>query len=106
MVITPWRSVLVCDLDEGVADVALRVLAPMGLVFDENSPWLRVSACTGQPGLRRTRSPTSAPTRPRPSSRAARKRIGTSSAASGRAAARRGEVLVATARRLPAANHP
>lgn len=50
LVITPWRSVLVCDLDESVADVALRVLAPMGLVFDENSPWLRVSSCTGSPG--------------------------------------------------------
>jgi precorrin-3B synthase len=50
VVITPWRSLLVCDLDEGVADTALRVLAPMGLVFDENSPWLRVSACTGSPG--------------------------------------------------------
>lgn len=50
VVITPWRSLLVCDLDEGVADVALRVLAPMGLVFDENSPWLNVSACTGSPG--------------------------------------------------------
>lgn len=50
MVITPWRSVLVCDLDESVADVALRVLAPMGLVFDDNSPWLAVSACTGSPG--------------------------------------------------------
>ena len=50
LVITPWRSILVCDLDEGVADVALRVLAPMGLVFDEYSPWLAVSACTGSPG--------------------------------------------------------
>ncbi|GLE52401.1 precorrin-3B synthase [Mycobacterium montefiorense] len=50
LVITPWRSVLVCDLDDGVADVALRVLAPLGLVFDENSPWLDVSACTGSPG--------------------------------------------------------
>ncbi|OBF83757.1 precorrin-3B synthase [Mycobacterium sp. 852002-51163_SCH5372311] len=50
MVITPWRSVLVCDLDEPVADAALRVLAPLGLVFDENSPWLNVSACTGSPG--------------------------------------------------------
>jgi precorrin-3B synthase len=50
MVITPWRSVLVCDLDEGVAEAALRVLAPLGLVFDENSPWLDVSACTGSPG--------------------------------------------------------
>jgi precorrin-3B synthase len=50
LVITPWRSVLVCDLDEGVADVALRVLAPLRLVFDETSPWLSVSACTGSPG--------------------------------------------------------
>lgn len=50
IVITPWRAVLICDLDEGKADVALRVLAPMGLVFDEHSPWLDVSACTGTPG--------------------------------------------------------
>lgn len=50
LVITPWRSVLVCDLDEGVADVSLRVLAPMGLIFDENSPWLDISSCTGSPG--------------------------------------------------------
>jgi precorrin-3B synthase len=50
LVVTPWRSVLVCDLDEAVADTALRVLAPLGLVFDENSPWLNVSACTGSPG--------------------------------------------------------
>lgn len=50
LVITPWRSILVCDLDEGIADAALRVLAPLGLVFDESSPWLDVSACTGSPG--------------------------------------------------------
>jgi precorrin-3B synthase len=50
MAITPWRSVLVFDLEEGVADTALRVLAPMDLVFDETSPWLSVSACTGRPG--------------------------------------------------------
>lgn len=54
MVITPWRSVLVCDLSEEVADTALRVLAPLGLVFDENSPWLAVSACTGSPGCARS----------------------------------------------------
>lgn len=50
LVITPWRSVLICDLDDGVADAALRVLAPLGLVFDDGSPWLDVSACTGSPG--------------------------------------------------------
>jgi precorrin-3B synthase len=38
LVVTPWRSMLVCDVDEVVADTALRLLAPMGLVFDENSP--------------------------------------------------------------------
>ncbi|OBA78336.1 precorrin-3B synthase [Mycobacterium sp. 1164966.3] len=54
MVITPWRSVLVCDLSEDAADVTLRVLAPLGLVFDENSPWLNVSACTGSPGCARS----------------------------------------------------
>ena len=46
LVVTPWRSILVCDLDAVVADTALRVLAPMGLVFDENSPW----AAVGGPG--------------------------------------------------------
>jgi precorrin-3B synthase len=50
VIVTPWRSVLVCDLDDGVADAALRVLAPMGLVFDDTSPWLDISACTGSPG--------------------------------------------------------
>ncbi|MFB1298230.1 precorrin-3B synthase [Mycobacterium sp. pW049] len=50
LAVTPWRSVLIFDLDEGVADVALRVLAPLGLVFDEDSPWLSLSACTGSPG--------------------------------------------------------
>ncbi len=54
LVVTPWRSVLLCDLEEGVADTALRVLAPMGLIFDETSPWLDVSACTGSPGCDRS----------------------------------------------------
>ena len=54
MVVTPWRSVLVCDLDEGVADTALRVLAPLGLVFDGDSGWLAVSACVGSPGCERS----------------------------------------------------
>ncbi len=47
LVVTPWRSMLVCDLDEVVADTALRVLAPMGLVFDANSPRAAVG---GDPG--------------------------------------------------------
>ncbi|HEX5143634.1 MAG TPA: precorrin-3B synthase [Mycobacterium sp.] len=54
IVITPWRSLLVCDLSEGVAETSVRVLAPMDLVFDENSPWLSVTACTGSPGCERS----------------------------------------------------
>lgn len=50
IVVTPWRSLVICDLDERTADASLRVLAPLGLVFDETSPWLGVSACTGSPG--------------------------------------------------------
>jgi precorrin-3B synthase len=56
VVITPWRSLLVCDLAEGVADTSLRVLAPLGLVFDTTSPWLDVTACVGSPGCERSRA--------------------------------------------------
>jgi len=56
VVITPWRSVLVCDLTEAAADTALRVLPPLGLVFDDTSPWLRISACVGSPGCDRSRA--------------------------------------------------
>ena len=56
VVISPWRSLLVCDLDEGVADTSLRVLAPLGLVFDTASPWLDVTACVGSPGCERSRA--------------------------------------------------
>ena len=47
LVVTPWRSMLVCDVDEVVADTALRVLAPMGLIFDENSPTATAGGGTG-----------------------------------------------------------
>lgn len=36
--VTPWRSLVLADLDEWAADQVLRVLAPMGLIFDANSP--------------------------------------------------------------------
>lgn len=41
VIVTPWRSVLLCDLDEWTAEQVVRVLAPMGLVFDADSPHLR-----------------------------------------------------------------
>ncbi|WP_241386835.1 precorrin-3B synthase [Rhodococcus sp. CH91] len=40
LIVTPWRSVLLCDLDEWTAEQVVRVLAPMGLVFDADSPHL------------------------------------------------------------------
>ncbi len=54
IVITPDREILVCDLGEGVAETVVRVLAPMGLVYDAASPWARVSACAGSPGCARS----------------------------------------------------
>ncbi|WP_330230037.1 nitrite/sulfite reductase [Nocardia sp. NBC_00508] len=48
--VTPWRGLVVTDLEEWAAEQIVRVLAPMGLIFDADSPWLLVSACAGQPG--------------------------------------------------------
>ena len=56
IVVTPWRSVVIPDLDEWAAEQVVRVLAPMGLIFDENSPWLEVSACTGSPGCAKAKA--------------------------------------------------
>lgn len=50
--VTPWRGVVIHDLSESVADQVVRVLAPLGLVFNVESPWLRVSSCVGRPGCR------------------------------------------------------
>ncbi|WP_089242583.1 precorrin-3B synthase [Rhodococcoides kyotonense] len=54
LVVTPWRGIVVCDLDEGAAETVVRVLAPMGLSFDESSPWAQVGACTGSPGCEKS----------------------------------------------------
>ncbi len=54
LVVTPWRSIVVCDLDDGAAETVVRVLAPMGLIFDADSPWIDASACTGLPGCEKS----------------------------------------------------
>lgn len=41
-------------LTEGMAEQVVRVLAPMGMVFDAASPWVEVTACTGLPGCSRS----------------------------------------------------
>lgn len=57
IVITPDREILICDLDEAVADTVVRVLAPMGLIFDATSPWAAVSCCVGAPGCGSAEAP-------------------------------------------------
>lgn len=51
--ITPWASLVIHDLSESIAEQVVRVLAPLGLIFDENSPWLRITACVGKPACHR-----------------------------------------------------
>jgi precorrin-3B synthase len=48
--LTPWRSVVVPDLTEDAVDDAAVDLFRTGMVFDEDSPWLQVTACAGRPG--------------------------------------------------------
>ncbi|MFI9532234.1 precorrin-3B synthase [Nocardia fusca] len=54
VLLTPWRGLIVTDLEEWPAEQVVRVLAPMGLIFDAASPWLRITACAGQPGCARS----------------------------------------------------
>ncbi|MGV9825628.1 precorrin-3B synthase [Gordonia sp. NPDC003429] len=57
IIITPHREILIGDLGEGVADTVVRVLAPMGLIFDAASPWARITCCVGAPGCARSLAP-------------------------------------------------
>lgn len=56
LIVTAWRGIIVCDLDEDAAEQVVRVLAPMGLIFDVSSPWVEVSACIGSPGCNKSYS--------------------------------------------------
>jgi precorrin-3B synthase len=46
--ITPWRSVVLPDQADAAG--VLRAAAGLGFGTDEESPWLRVTACAGRPG--------------------------------------------------------
>ena len=48
--VTPWRSVAVPDVDPGAVAGSTADLAGAGLVLEADSPWLRLTACTGLPG--------------------------------------------------------
>lgn len=54
--ITGWPSLLIHDLDEGDAEAVAKVLAPQGMVFDAESPWLKVTSCVGTQGCSRALS--------------------------------------------------
>ncbi|WP_149359282.1 precorrin-3B synthase [Lolliginicoccus suaedae] len=56
LLVTPWRGIVITGLDDWRAEQVVRVLAPLGLVFDAESPWARLSACTGQPGCASSRT--------------------------------------------------
>lgn len=57
ILITPNREILIADLSEGVAETVVRVLAPMGLIFDAASPWAVLSCCAGAPGCAKSHAP-------------------------------------------------
>ncbi|MEV6342426.1 precorrin-3B synthase [Actinoplanes sp. NPDC051851] len=50
LVVTPWRGVLVTDLDQDAAEGWADRLAAAGLVTSGGSRWTGVSACAGRPG--------------------------------------------------------
>jgi precorrin-3B synthase len=52
--LTPWRSVVVPDLAEDTVDDAAVDLHRTGMVFDDASPWVWVTACAGRPGCARS----------------------------------------------------
>jgi precorrin-3B synthase len=52
--ISPWRSIVVPDLQDGPA--VAKVLAAAGFGVDDASPWYRLSACTGRPGCAEARA--------------------------------------------------
>ncbi|WP_285620037.1 hypothetical protein [Kineosporia sp. NBRC 101677] len=54
--ITPWRRVVVRDLELPAALAAQELLAAVGLVVEPESPWARITACAGQPGCAKSRT--------------------------------------------------
>lgn len=56
VVVTPWRAVLVPDLDPAVMPLVRADLGAAGLVDDPLSPWSRVTACVGRPGCSKARA--------------------------------------------------
>ncbi|MDO4928622.1 MAG: precorrin-3B synthase [Corynebacterium sp.] len=56
--ITAGACLMIHGLTPEVAEAVVRILAPRGIIFDANSPLLRVTACTGLPGCAKALSHT------------------------------------------------
>ncbi|EPD70118.1 hypothetical protein HMPREF1219_00551 [Corynebacterium pyruviciproducens ATCC BAA-1742] len=56
--VTPWHRIVIHGFTEAEAEEAVKKLAPAGLIFDKDSPWLRVTACTGLPECQKGKSNT------------------------------------------------
>ncbi|THJ64491.1 nitrite reductase, partial [Candidatus Frankia alpina] len=50
VMVTPWRSVVLRDLDAAAVARGSDRLAAMGLVVDADSGWVGVTSCAGRPG--------------------------------------------------------
>ncbi len=48
--VTPWRSIVLTDLDPAQAARAIAGLAGAGLLIHPHTPWAGVTTCTGRPG--------------------------------------------------------
>lgn len=56
--ITAGACLMIHGLRPEAAEAVVRILAPRGIIFDANSPLLRVTACTGLPGCAKALSHT------------------------------------------------
>jgi precorrin-3B synthase len=52
--ITPWRRVVIRDLELPAALAARELLAAVGLVVEPGTAWSRITACAGRPGCARS----------------------------------------------------
>lgn len=50
LILTPWRSIVLPDLDADEVNELLAVCATLGMITDESDPLRNVTACTGRPG--------------------------------------------------------
>ena len=54
--VTPWRRVVVRDLELPAALAAQELLAAVGLVLEPDDAWVRITACAGKPGCAKSRT--------------------------------------------------